>query len=81
MSFRQIIRRFYEPVLANGILFVQMIAQALSFALFDVFTILVFKWTAIYATEQDIPHLSMVAYIFLFVTIAYIFRKYYMRDR
>ena len=75
------IQRFYEPAIAKKRIFIRGITQSIFFALFDVFTILIFKWMAQYAESQNIEILSRISWIFLIVSIVYVVRKYFIRHR
>jgi len=81
MSIWQTILRFYEPAIAKKWVFIRWIVQSVLFALFDVFTILIFKWMAQYAELQDMAMLSTIAWGFLIVSIGYTIWKYFIRHR
>jgi len=79
MSIWQTIVRFYEPAIAKKWLFIRGIVQSILFALFDVFTILIFKRMATYAEQQDMATLSTIAWFFLVVMIVYVLLKFFIR--
>jgi len=75
----QIIVRFYEPAIAKKWIFIRWIVQSVFFALFDVFTILIFKWMAQYAELQDMPMLSTIAWGFFVTMVVYVVVKFFIR--
>lgn len=79
MSIWKTIVRFYEPARSRPTLFMRWILQSILFSLFDVFTILVFKWVAGYAESQNMLWLSTIAWIFFFLSLIYTICKYFIR--
>ncbi|MBP7061934.1 hypothetical protein KA037_00350 [Patescibacteria group bacterium] len=61
MNIGQTLYRFYEPGIKTGRLFTKCILQAILFSSFDILTILVFRWMAIFAEQRNIYYLEIIA--------------------
>jgi ATP-binding cassette subfamily B protein len=79
MGFGELVRRLFEPVWGIKLIYFKWFVQALSFFLFDIYTVLVFKYIWEYIQENNTEWMKETIVLYIIVFILFYFWKYYVR--